>query len=52
VDGDRLIVATNDGAEVPDLVAALVGAGARIRRVVPTEATLEEAYLDLVRRDA
>jgi ABC-2 type transport system ATP-binding protein len=51
VDGDRLIVMTNDGATVPDLVAALVSAGARVRRVVPQEATLEEAYLDLVRRD-
>jgi ABC-2 type transport system ATP-binding protein len=50
-EGDRLIVKTKDGADVPDLVAALVGAGARVRRVVPHGGTLEEAYLDLVRRD-
>jgi ABC-2 type transport system ATP-binding protein len=33
---------------IPDLVAALVGAGARIRRVSPEGRTLEEVYLDLV----
>jgi hypothetical protein len=36
---------------VPDLVAALVGAGARIERVMPEDPSLEEAYLDLVRHD-
>jgi ABC-2 type transport system ATP-binding protein len=51
VNGDRLIVMTNDGTTVPDLVSALVSAGARVRSVAPHEGTLEEAYLDLVRRD-
>jgi ABC-2 type transport system ATP-binding protein len=51
-DGDRLIVQIDTDTMVPDLVAALVAAGARVRRVVPQEPSLEEAYLDLVRRDA
>jgi ABC-2 type transport system ATP-binding protein len=52
VDGERLIAPTGADVAVPDLVAALVAAGARIRRVVPHEPSLEETYLDLVRRDA
>jgi ABC-2 type transport system ATP-binding protein len=51
VEGDRLIAPVASGAVVPDLVAALVAAGARIRKVVPHEPSLEEAYLDLVRND-
>jgi ABC-2 type transport system ATP-binding protein len=35
-------------ARTPDLVAALVAAGARIRRVTPVGRTLEEVYLSLV----
>jgi hypothetical protein len=34
--------------ETPDLVAELVGAGARITSVVEDAPTLEEAYLALV----
>jgi hypothetical protein len=34
------------------VVAALVAAGARVRRVEPEETSLEDAYLDLVRGDA
>jgi ABC-2 type transport system ATP-binding protein len=49
-DGDRLVVSTDGDGAVPDLVAMLVGAGARVHRVVPEEPTLEEAYLKLVRR--
>ncbi len=52
VDGDRAVIAMTAGLDVPDLVAALVSAGARLRRVSPVERTLEEAYLDLVQRDA
>jgi ABC-2 type transport system ATP-binding protein len=37
-----------DGDRIPDLVASLVAAGARIRRVSPSERTLEEVYLSLV----
>jgi ABC-2 type transport system ATP-binding protein len=51
VEGERLIAPVEADAAVPDLVAALVAAGARIRRVVPHEPSLEETYLDLVRRD-
>jgi ABC-2 type transport system ATP-binding protein len=51
IDGDRLVVAASATATVPDLVAALVGAGARVERVVPEDPSLEEAYLDLIRRD-
>lgn len=34
--------------QVPDIVASLVKAGARVRRVIPRERTLEEVYLSLV----
>jgi ABC-2 type transport system ATP-binding protein len=51
IDGDRAVVRTGDGRAVPDLVAALVTAGARIRRVAPREQSLEDTYLDLVDRD-
>lgn len=51
VDGTGLIATTGPGADVPDLVAALVAAGARVRRVEPQERSLEQAYLDLVGRD-
>jgi ABC-2 type transport system ATP-binding protein len=49
-DGDRaLLVELGDPPrETPDLVAALVGAGARISGVREESATLEEVYLDLV----
>ncbi|MGH9386057.1 MAG: heme ABC exporter ATP-binding protein CcmA [Vicinamibacterales bacterium] len=37
-----------DFGAVPNVVAELVGAGARIRRVTPEQRSLEEVYLDLV----
>jgi ABC-2 type transport system ATP-binding protein len=37
-----------DPSSVPDLVTALVEAGARIRAVVPRSGSLEQAYLDLI----
>ena len=43
----RLEVPVGNGA-IPELVAALVHAGARIRRVTPEGRTLEAVYLDLV----
>ena len=46
--GSRLSVTMPDPSAVPDLVAALVAAGARIVRVVPEQRTLEEVYLELV----
>jgi ABC-2 type transport system ATP-binding protein len=36
---------------IPDIVSALVEAGARIRRVEPRSRSLEDAYLALVRQD-
>jgi ABC-2 type transport system ATP-binding protein len=51
-DHARLVIQTQAGADVPDVVAALVAAGARVRRVEPEETSLEDAYLDLVRGDA
>ena len=52
IEDARLIVQTVPAAKVPDLVAALVTAGARVRQVVQHEPSLEDAYLDLVRNDA
>ena len=46
--GSILTATLTDEARTPDLVARLVGAGARIRRVTPSERTLEEVYLSLV----
>jgi len=37
-------------ARVPDAVAALVAAGGRVHEVDPARSTLEERFLDLVRR--
>ena len=50
LDGDRLRVSLADEDEhsVPDLVAALVGAGARIAAVEPEPLALEDVYLRLV----
>jgi hypothetical protein len=39
------MVAVDDLARVPDLVAFLVSGGARVTRVAPHEPTLEELYL-------
>jgi ABC-2 type transport system ATP-binding protein len=52
LDGERVLIALHPGTGVPDLVASLVRAGARIRYVAPQEQSLEDAYLDLVQRDA
>lgn len=46
--GSVLSVVAAGTTSTPDLVAALVHAGARIRRVTPSERTLEEVYLSLV----
>jgi ABC-2 type transport system ATP-binding protein len=46
--GSMLSVTLSGDHQVPDIVAALVSGGARIRRVVPRERTLEEVYLSLV----
>src|SRR5207237_2886479 len=46
VEGNTLFL--EPGAEIPDVVAALVGAGARIAAVMPHRDPLEEAWLQLL----
>jgi ABC-2 type transport system ATP-binding protein len=46
--GSRLEAVLLDPLAIPDLVTALVGAGARIREVTPARRTLEAVYLDLM----
>jgi ABC-2 type transport system ATP-binding protein len=48
VNGSHLLATLADVQDVPDLVAALVGAGARLVEVLPDQRTLEDVYLDLV----
>ena len=48
IDGSTLHVTLESGYQVPDIVAGLVRAGARVCRVEPKERTLEEVYLSLV----
>jgi ABC-2 type transport system ATP-binding protein len=43
-------VALDDLARLPDLVASLVAAGARLTRVEPVEPTLEDLYFEMQRR--
>jgi ABC-2 type transport system ATP-binding protein len=46
--GSTLSLTLTDPSRVPDVIAGLVQAGARIRRVNPSARTLEEVYLALV----
>ena len=49
VEGEQPRSVQVDGlSQVPDIVSAMVKAGARITRVVPEQRTLEAVYLDLV----
>ncbi|QSQ24066.1 ABC transporter ATP-binding protein [Pyxidicoccus parkwayensis] len=48
-EGARLRVMLADEANAPDVVACLVGAGARVHSAVPAQRPLEEVYLDLLR---
>ncbi|HZI12653.1 MAG TPA: ABC transporter ATP-binding protein [Myxococcus sp.] len=48
-EGPRLRVMLADEAHAPDVVACLVGAGARVHSAVPAQRPLEEVYLDLLR---
>lgn len=50
VDGDRLRCTLADPAAIPDLVAALVGAGFRIEEVRRSSRSLEEIYIEHVGR--
>jgi ABC-2 type transport system ATP-binding protein len=48
-EGGRLRVMLADESQAPDVVACLVGAGARVRGAVPAQRPLEEVYLELIR---
>ncbi|AKJ06348.1 ABC-2 type transport system ATP-binding protein [Archangium gephyra] len=48
-EGARLRVMLADEAHAPDVVACLVGAGARVHSAVPAQRPLEEVYLELIR---
>jgi ABC-2 type transport system ATP-binding protein len=47
-EGTRLVLQLAAPLDVPDVVSALVAAGARVSRVEPRDASLEDAYLALV----
>jgi ABC-2 type transport system ATP-binding protein len=44
---DRLLLELDDEESIPDVVAALSGAGGRIYGVIPREHTLEEIYFEI-----
>jgi ABC-2 type transport system ATP-binding protein len=48
-DGEVLTVTMEEDQDVPEVIAALVKAGARVHSAVPAERPLEEVYLDLVK---
>ncbi|MCK8497280.1 MULTISPECIES: ABC transporter ATP-binding protein [Myxococcus] len=48
-EGMRLRVMLADDSHAPDVLACLVGAGARVHSAVPAQRPLEEVYLDLLR---
>ncbi|QRK04182.1 ABC transporter ATP-binding protein [Archangium violaceum] len=48
-EGARLRVMLEDESHAPDVVACLVGAGARVHSAVPAQRPLEEVYLELIR---
>ncbi|HEX2028434.1 MAG TPA: hypothetical protein VHF25_10590, partial [Nitriliruptorales bacterium] len=50
LDADGLLVVPTQRSAVPEIVAALVGAGVRIYSVVDVGASLEEAYVALHER--
>ncbi len=52
VDGDWLTIFGLDPEQVPDLVAAVVGAGGRVHVVEQQRESLEDRFFDLVKRDA
>ncbi len=51
-EGGLLRVLLAEDAQAPDVLAALVRAGARVRSATPTQRPLEEVYLELVQRQA
>jgi ABC-2 type transport system ATP-binding protein len=51
-DGEVLTVTLERDQDMPEVIAALVRAGARVHSAVPAERPLEEVYLDLVKGEA
>jgi ABC-2 type transport system ATP-binding protein len=51
LDGDKLTIRPMDAELVPDLVATLVGMGAKVYEVHAGRSSLERRFLDLVARD-
>jgi ABC-2 type transport system ATP-binding protein len=51
LDGDKLTIRPMDAQLVPDLVATLVGMGAKVYEVHAGRSSLERRFLDLVARD-
>jgi ABC-2 type transport system ATP-binding protein len=51
LDGDKLTIRPMDADRVPDLVATLVGMGAKVYEVHAGRSSLERRFLDLVARD-
>ncbi|HET8569024.1 MAG TPA: ABC transporter ATP-binding protein [Candidatus Limnocylindria bacterium] len=51
-EGDRLVVRGIARERIPDLVAALVAAGARVHEVRPAQESLEDRFLSLLGHDA
>ena len=49
-EGGRLKVMLTEDAQAPDVLACLVGAGARVHSAVPSHRPLEEVYLELIRQ--
>jgi ABC-2 type transport system ATP-binding protein len=49
-EGSRLKVMLSDDAQAPQVLACLVGAGARVYSAVPSHRPLEEVYLELIRQ--
>jgi len=49
-EGSRLRVMLREDAHAPDVIAALVGAGARLHSAVRAQRPLEEVYLELMRQ--
>jgi len=49
-EGERLKVMLSDDAQAPEVLAALIQAGARVHSAVPANRPLEEVYLELIRQ--
>jgi ABC-2 type transport system ATP-binding protein len=47
-DGDAFVVTLSDGVQVPELVRALVAAGAAVHAVAPIAGSLEQRFLEIV----